>query len=166
MATVRKKVTAGYHSSTGPEQCLHCGLVGLHRALGEIQDKSKHRGTTMVLTLFTKDAFPSAAGEDAHRLPQCSAARPRPAIIPVVLSALLAAQHPTPDTATQHWWRIVFLALNGLSSFPKAFVRNIITSDSCLVFRERNIMCFFWKKNFGRFYSTSTCFDRICWSSS
>lgn len=88
MATVRKKVTAGYHSSTGPEQCPHCGLVGLRLARGEIQGKSKHQGRTMVLTPFTKDAFPSAAGEDARRLPQQSAARPTPAIIPGVLGAL------------------------------------------------------------------------------
>lgn len=69
MATVRQKVTAGYHSCTSPEQCLSCDLVGLRCALGEIQDKRKHQGRTMALTLFTKDAFPSAAGEDAHRIP-------------------------------------------------------------------------------------------------
>lgn len=43
MATVSKKVTAGYHSCTGPEQCLSCGLVGQRCAVGEIQDKRKHQ---------------------------------------------------------------------------------------------------------------------------
>lgn len=99
MATVRQKVTAGYHSCTSPGQCLSCGLVGLRCALGEIQDKSKHQGRTMALTLFTKDAFPSAAGEDAHRIPP-DTPRPGPAIIPHILSALVAAQHPIPPRYT------------------------------------------------------------------
>lgn len=84
----------------------------------------------MALTPFTKDAFPPAAGEDARRLPQQSAARP---IIPgVPLGALLRSA--APDTAARHRRRIVFLAVNVLSSCPKAFLRYLISLDSCLVF--------------------------------
>ena len=112
MATVRKKVTAGYHSCTGPEQCLSCGLVGLRCALGEIQDKRKHQRRTMALTLFTKDAFPSAAGRMHTESPGAA----RPAIIPHVLSALLAAQHLIPQRYTG----------GRLSFWPS-------TSNSCLL---------------------------------
>lgn len=46
----------------------------------------------MALTLFTKDDFPSAAGRMHTESPGAA----RPAIIPHVLSALLAAQHLIP----------------------------------------------------------------------
>ncbi len=167
MATVRKKVTAGYHSCTGSEQCLSCGLVGLRCALGEIQAKRKHQRRTMVLTLFTKDAFPSAAGRMHTESPSAA----RPAIIPHVLSALLAAPHPIPPHYTGGrlgFWPSMSNPLS--SSFPKAFVRYIISSDSCHVIREGNIMPFFlcqycWgeKNYFGRFVSAFKCFGHICW---
>lgn len=92
MATVRHRVTAGYHSCTGPEQCLAGGLVGLHCALGEIQDKGKHQERTMILAFFTKVVFPVAAGEDAQRIQHSGGTD----IMPRVLNALLAAQHLTP----------------------------------------------------------------------
>ncbi len=109
MATVRNKVTAGYHSCTGLEQCLSCGLKGLR---GEIQDKRKHQRRTMVLALFTKDAFPSAAGKMHTESPGAA----RPAIIPHILSALLAAQHLIPLHCTG----------GRLSSWPSM-------SNSCLL---------------------------------
>lgn len=46
----------------------------------------------MVLTLLTKDAFPSAAGRMCTDLPSAA----RTATIPCVISDLLAAQHPIP----------------------------------------------------------------------
>lgn len=60
MARVRKKVAAGYRPSTGPEQSPSCGP-------GETQDNGKHREDNGALTR-TEDAFPLAAGEDAHGL--------------------------------------------------------------------------------------------------
>lgn len=153
MATVIKKVTAGYHSCTGPEQCLSCGLVGQCRALGEIQDKHKHRRRTMALTLFTIDAFPSAAGRTHTESPRCGRAgyhTPRP---------LCPLSSTASDTSALHraadWVSGPFNVKPPSSSFPKAFVRYIISSDSCSATREGNIMPFFcqccwYKAYFGR----------------
>lgn len=117
-----------------------------------------------------KRCFSCSCREDAHRIPPRGpggyhAARPQ---CPFTSAAS--------DTAELHRWRIVFLALNDkppCSSFPKAFVRYTISSDSRLVIMEGNIMLFFLlflsvqlKRSllFGRFISAFKCFGHICWS--
>lgn len=74
-----------------------------------------------------------------------------PTIIPHVLSALLAAQHlirPRCTGGRLGFWPSTSKPLS--SSFPKAFVRHIIASDSCHVIREGNIMPFFSLSTVGK----------------
>ena len=98
MATVSKKVTAGYHSSTGPEQCLSCGLVGQRCAVGETQDKRKHqREDNGARSLLQKMVFLQLQGGCTQNPPPGAT---RPAIIPHVLSALLAQRHLIPPHCT------------------------------------------------------------------
>lgn len=107
----------------------------------------------MVLTLFTKDAFPTAAGRMHTESP--GAAQPSylklySAIIPQVLSAHLAAQHPIPLCYTGGrlgFWPSTSKPLS--STFPKAFVRYIISSDSYHVITKGNIMPFLSVSPFG-----------------
>lgn len=58
----------------GPRTMPILWLGGARCALGEIQDKRKHQGRTMVFTLFTKDAFPSAAGRMHTESPSAASA--------------------------------------------------------------------------------------------
>lgn len=141
MATVREKVTAGYHSCTGQEQCPSCGLVGRRWALGEIQDKRKHQRRTIVIALLYKGCFSFSCREDAHRVSRhgpSSYQTSRP-------------QQPfssdASDTAALHHWQIEFLASNIStlsSSFPKAFVRYIISTNSICVFQDGNVIALFF----------------------
>lgn len=98
MATVRKKVTAGYRSCTGSGTMPVLRLRGAGMSAGvKFKTRSKHRDGTMVLAHFTKDAFPSAAGKDAHRIRLSAVMDPGPAIIePHVLGALSAASDQIP----------------------------------------------------------------------
>lgn len=64
----------------------------------KLKTRSKHHGGTMVLAHFTKDAFPSAAGKDAHRL-RLSAVM-GPVIEPHVLGDLTAALDQIPVCCT------------------------------------------------------------------
>lgn len=97
MATVRKKVTAGYQSCTGsgtmPVLWMSTGV--------KFKTRSKHHDGTMALAHFTKDAFPSAAGQDAHRIRPGAVMGPGPDIIePHVPGALSAASDQIPACCT------------------------------------------------------------------
>lgn len=97
MATARKKVTAGYQSCTGS------GTMPVLWMSTEVKFKtrSKHHDGTMALAHFTKDVFPSAAGEDAHRIRLSAVMGLGPAIIePYVLGALSAALDQIPACCT------------------------------------------------------------------
>lgn len=170
MATVRKKVTAGYHSCTGPEQCLSCGLVGLRCALGEIQDKRKHQGRTMVFTLFTKDAFPSAAGRMHTESPSAASASYHTSRPQSPFSSKASVTAALQEDRSGFW---PSTSNPCLLHFPKAFVRYIISSDSCHVIREGNIMppffscqyCWGGKKpTLEDSFQPSNVFGHICWS--
>lgn len=67
----------------------------------KFKTRIKHHGGTMALAHFTKDAFPSAAGKDAHRIRLGAVTGPGPAVIePHVLGALSAASDQIAERCT------------------------------------------------------------------
>lgn len=138
MATVRQKVTAGYHSCTGTEQWRSCGSPGLRCALAEIQDQRKHPEEDNGARSLHKRCFSSGPAGRMHR-PGLPPGRRGPH--PYHTSSPPHSSGAASDTCGRLcFWPsrsnpIVFF-------LSQSVLRYTISSDRCLVIGDGNIRIF------------------------